>query len=343
MEKIKSFNGIRVIAFMMIFFSHLGRFFTIVNDFGFGVIGSQMFFILSGFLCLYNYRGKTQGILRESWIYYLKKLKKIYPLHLVTFLIAASLQLWWAYKFSSTSGLKLIIISAIPNLLLIQTFFRGMGGVYNFVAWFLADIMFCYLLTPTLVRLTKRCCYKNQIFISLFVIFLIQIIAAIICPVGDEQFIIYTFPLSRILDFEIGILFGQLFLITHKNHNKVLLYQGMSIISLFLLMILSYMFKIDMRYKYVVLFEFSICLIIYFTAMDSRGWISSFLCSPLMGFLSSISMEFFLIHQLAIRLITEFDISFKILNSLEYYICCFVISLSLSILWKGLVKLFSMQ
>lgn len=158
MKKIKSFDGIRTIAFTMIFISHIGRSFSNSNLFCFGAIGVQTFFILSGFLCLYSWRHTSYNGLEECWAYFLNKLKKFYPLHLVTFGFALGLQLYWLYKWPSSEGIKSLLKPAIFNLLLIQSFFDDIyiAGSYNGVSWFLSDILFLYFLTPALVKLIKK-------------------------------------------------------------------------------------------------------------------------------------------------------------------------------------------
>lgn len=340
--KIKSFDGIRTMAFMMIFLSHIGRKFTILNEFCFGVVGVQIFFLMSGFLCLYTYRANSYNLVRESWVYYLKKLKKVYPLHLITFWFAFSLQLWWVYKYQASGQVMHLVKSAIPNLLLIQTFFYNFGNDFNWVTWFLADIMFFYSLTPVLVRLTKKCSSIPQILMCMLAVFIIQVCIVIISPIENQAYYIYEFPISRLFDFGMGMLLAELYIRVNKKVKNTSVYQALSIISLFVLMIMSYILKIEVKYTYTLLFEFSICLTIFFSANDF-GDISIFLGKPVFNFFSSISMGFFLIHQLVIRYLEEYSISFSYIDDTKYYVLCFVFAFSLAIAWKYVSRLFAMK
>lgn len=159
MKRIQSFDGLRTIAFAMVFLSHLSARLLPLNYFGIGANGVSIFIILSGFLTAYkHYNKKNQNIIKEGMRIYSIKLKKFYPIHMITFLFALVLQLYWLVKWPSKAGIMLAVLYAIPNVLLIQSFFP-VGDIYfsyNSVAWYLSDCLFFYLLSPLLLKLAAR-------------------------------------------------------------------------------------------------------------------------------------------------------------------------------------------
>ena len=84
--KLSNLQGLRFYAFMLIFLNHSYGYLGISKVFDFGARGVEIFFVLSGFLVAYNYADKDlDSSLKGSLIYMLRKVKKFYVLHIITF------------------------------------------------------------------------------------------------------------------------------------------------------------------------------------------------------------------------------------------------------------------
>lgn len=106
-----------------------------------------------------------------------------------------------AYGVQSLHPLPLL-----DNLLLLQSWYSLPGSEGNSVAWCLSDLMFFYLAFPYLARLSSR-----------GVTLLAMVLAALsyggyaLLPLSDYGITIYIHPLSRLVDFLLGMLLYRLY------------------------------------------------------------------------------------------------------------------------------------
>lgn len=125
---IKSLQGLRVISMLIIFMWHCG-----FRNFK-PAIPVTFFFILSGFLSYITYKDKKEESIVIASINYCKiKLKRIYPIHLITFLISIPLRV----KIILNNFEKEIIVMII-HLLLIQSIIPITHFYFNYneSAWY---------------------------------------------------------------------------------------------------------------------------------------------------------------------------------------------------------------
>lgn len=137
-KPIPALDGLRVLATAGIFLFHAG--FLLL-----GTFPVTLFFMLSGFMMYYTKRDTIKpltGIL---------KIKKMYPLHLLTFLI--SIVIWnpWP-KYS----LDYLFKAGILQLSLLQAWFPRYTMTYNGLAWYLSVTLFLFAISYPLVFLTKK-------------------------------------------------------------------------------------------------------------------------------------------------------------------------------------------
>lgn len=166
MEKIKriySLDSLRIIAILLIFCSHLTFVKDGYNDFFMkylnpgGPLGVQYFIVLSGFGIGLKYYDTIEKVsLKSSWKFMLGKIKKMYPLHILTFMIA----LPFSIKLIK-EPLKLVF-EIIANLSLTQTLIPSSSVYFSFnaVSWFLSEMVFFYFLTPWIIKQMNKLPYK---------------------------------------------------------------------------------------------------------------------------------------------------------------------------------------
>lgn len=196
---IKSLQSLRFLMALMIFHHH---FFTNPQIAQFGALPVAFFFMLSGFVMTIGYADKVTSDSFSYKSYLTKRLIKLMPLN------AVCLALWLILPIMKDITGGHISISTylltIPDLLLVQAWVP-IKEVYwsgNAVAWFLSDMLFCYLLFPVLVKMLTKKCGKTILFI-LIAVYLVTVRHV----EGDAlHAFVYISPFIRVIDFMIGIL-----------------------------------------------------------------------------------------------------------------------------------------
>lgn len=103
-----------------------------------GALGNSMFFLLSGFLLAWGYRERIMAGRISLQDYLLRRLKKIYPLYLITNIVALLTAI-------SRYGISALQLEKLAFTLLLQNGGGlGQGGPYNSPTWFVSALFVCY-------------------------------------------------------------------------------------------------------------------------------------------------------------------------------------------------------
>ena len=199
--KIKCYQGLRGIAFLLVFISHCT--FSEINS-GistttyFGAFGVSLFIVLSGFLTVYNHYQEDEISVKKQIS---KTLDKCFPLHFLTFLLAIPFVLNELIKLNVNTW-----TASFLNLFLVQSWVpkRSIYFSNNAVSWYLSTYLFFMLISPFVVRWLKRLNSKD---IFGLIIFVLTIQIALVLLAGNctwAHWVIYIFPISRALDFISG-------------------------------------------------------------------------------------------------------------------------------------------
>ena len=286
---IKSLQGLRVISMLIIFMWHCGY-----SNFKAG-IPVTFFFILSGFLSYITYKDKKEESIVIASINYCKiKLKRIYPIHLITFLISVPLRI----KIILNNFGKEIIVM-ITHLLLIQSIIPITHFYFNYneSAWYVSTLMFCYLFTEILVKMINKIQNMNKkLFKSIFLLLVILVVQNVLYKVFNNiklsQWFLYISPFYRILDYFMGMLIGFIWINTRKdiNFNK-------NIMTIFEILILS-VISINYIPSINIYCEVNITLLLVgvFVFSLERGLLSKILSNRIFIYFADFSFEFFLVH-----------------------------------------------
>ena len=192
---IKSVQALRFVFIMLVVFSH---FYGKVFDFG-GECGVSFFFMLSGFIISYAYATKVEKGTFQHKRFLVRQLLKFYPLHVLTFIIMVVLDARLGHFFSWDK--------LLANLLLLQSWVPSdeFYFVANGLSWFLSDLVFFYLMFPVVLRLLMHVSRQMLAVTTVVVVVLYAILAASI-PHELVNPLLYASPLTRLIDFAIGIL-----------------------------------------------------------------------------------------------------------------------------------------
>lgn len=325
-KKIQSFQGLRGIAALMIMFSHRGGYLPWLQNLELGANGVSIFIMLSGFCTYYAHHNdwNTFPSFKSSLHYTAGKLKKFYPLHLLTFLCVIPLEyiaVTIAYPVSTLfSQIITMIKRAVPNLFLIHSFIPDSNYYfsYNQTSWYLSDTLFFCLFTPLIVYLLnklthtvssknitkhqsgKRICFIIPIILFLVCLFTQFTLGILLLNSQYAHAILYISPLYRIIDFTEGCLLGNIF-INHKaaiSRRICSIFEITSVICFISFVILWSKFPVELAYcaLYVPVTAF----LLYSLAFDN-GIVSHILRLKPFTYLGNISFELFLVHLVVFR------------------------------------------
>lgn len=310
---LKSIQGIRVLFTIMIFYHH----FTRPSVVQFGLCAVVAFFMLSGFVMSAGYYRIVSGDGFVFCDYYRKRLRKVYPVLLLSIFISVAYKIIQVLASGDPDYLRHVvgtIVYAIPSLFCVQSFIP-ISGVYfggNAVAWFLSDILFCYLVFPSICR----CIFKSRIHLNMITIVILLIVYVCVMFYMPEKWchpLLYINPIFRSLDFVIGIYLYKLYVsLLHRKSRVGIVNNRFSFIlmEIILIGILLYTLVIaggvSLRYTAAFLFWLPISLLIFFYAFQESKNSRVPLVLDKISVGGKYTMEFYLFHLIIIGIYYSF-------------------------------------
>jgi peptidoglycan/LPS O-acetylase OafA/YrhL len=285
----------------MIFLSHYTINGQVIFNAG-GTLGVSYFLILSGFVMTLGYYDKVMAPDFNYKLFMMKRLSRLWPLHLLCLFLFILLR--GQISFTITYIAKLIL-----NVFMLQSWipYNRVYFSFNAVSWFLTLMVFFYAVFPFIARKMHE--FKREWVILAYLIWVFLYISLQgLIPEAWEHPFLYISPLSRLMDFLLGMvlcLSVQSIHIGLKDKIKRLSYHKKSIIEIAcVLMLLCMALPADNHVKHGVYlasyywFPMS-CLILLFTLFnESGGVISRLLTNRFLVHCGDISFEFYMIHTL---------------------------------------------
>lgn len=302
-----SLTGLRFLAAGLVFLSH--ALFTFIPASmtwtphglqyvwgNFGGTGVSFFFILSGFVLTWSVRPQD-----SSWAFWRRRAVKIYPNHLVT--AVAAILLAATVSKTVTAG------EILPNLALVHAWiprYDILSGVDG-VSWSLCCEAFFYLCFPVLLWLV------NSRRVERLWWWAGAVVAAVWCvPVIAHQFVVggptypgmpysvhelwfvYFFPVTRCLEFILGIIVARLVIAGRRS--------PVGVVPAVLLLVGCY---VGARFAsgaqgLVSITVIPLALIIFAVAGSDVAGRRSPMRSTVMIWLGNVSFAFYLVHELVI-------------------------------------------
>ena len=295
---IRPLTSLRFFFALLVFFSHLSFLTTrqvgllkslYTSIFSEGTIGVSFFFILSGFILALNYEDKLRQKSVSHLHFWIARFARIYPLHLVTLLVA----LPYVLHSIATPPLDWLIILG-AQLSLTQSFVPLITIYYsiNGPAWSICDEAFFYLLFPFLIKWLAQ---NWKIALSLTILFAALLGGMQVVPEKWQHWAFYISPFARISDFMLGIV---LYRIYRKRKDPLSTTTAtMAELASVILMIAAFSIHslIPLVYRYSVYYWLPMSLVVYFFSFQ-KGLLSSMVSVKPLVWLGEISFAFYLIH-----------------------------------------------
>lgn len=326
---IKEHTSLRFIFILFIFLGHI--LFP-----AHGGAGAAFFFVLSGFGLSLGYKNKVllQGFSYKNFIK--KRFIKLYPLHWILLLCSIPL------VYQTLASIKTIPILLL-NIGLLQTWVPIKSYYYSFnaVSWFLADTVFLTLIFPFLSRAITKISNQWRAILLLGILVLYFTLFYLI-PEDLHHAIFYIHPITRSVDFIIGIYLANAFLgwkenpsvVSFANKNDVLL-KVLTFLGIVFLFWSSYLKTKSLPTAY---YWPVIIIVILSTALSSlNNNTKGVLRSKWLVSLGEVSFEFFLLHQLVIKYCTLF---FRFILHYDNVYVLTIICLFISIAGSYLISIY---
>ena len=298
-KPIPALHGIRVFATAGIFLFHAG----FVKQ---GTFPVTLFFMLSGFIMYYTKRDiitPMTGIL---------KMKQMYPLHLLTFVISIFIWRPWG-KYS----IDYLAKAGFLQLTLLQSWFPTYTLTFNGLAWYLSITFFLYAISYPLVLLVRN--VKKPLCGMILVLAGITAINLYSRIMGEVN--LYTNPLYRSLDYLLGMIIAKQYIerdsLPEKQSNKI----EIGIVVVFLMQYVTSLWVGETPGYYSVLFT---CVL--YTFAVGQGCISRVLSHPVFHKLAANSFAFYMIHELALRAFRSVFPEPAVFSMKDYLIRCMLIA-----------------
>ena len=317
-QNIHSLSGIKVIAMLLLFWLHS----TIPDpSVDLGNVSCAILFLTSGFLVGYNYyHVDVPASWKESVKYATGKIIKFWPAHFLALILVAIVVIRPLFTFST-------MFTALLNLSLLQAWSNNIAVFFSFngASWFLSALIYCYFLSPLLLKLAKDIKVSCALFVIVFAIrFLIDYLNA-----SYPQYLpfnIHVSPVVRSLEYFLGMLLVPLFmriesLINGKRTFIAFTFLEISVTTLTIYFLMTHL------YAYRTYSAFFFSLLVFVFSFD-KGLISMFLALKPFKWFASIQFEFYIFHQaLIVTLGGVLSIilpDWRIMNAVLFIIIVFV-------------------
>lgn len=292
-----SLTGLRWSAALLVFLYHVsvveyfgGQPESYANwAFGAGDVGVSFFFVLSGFVLAWSTTPKVRAT--EFWH---KRIARVYPLHLVTAVLALLLAFTLAPATKPTLGQLLTNLTLTQSWVSNPDYYQSV----NPVSWSLACEAFFYFLFPAFIYLMRRLdAWALRVVAAgcLALEFLLPAIDHRISSPAQAGFLLYYFPLERLPEFVLGIALARLVIAGRWRGPSMATSLAITIVGYFL----TYQVHPDYRYEACTAIGIA-CLIASVALADLRDEPSPWR-SPRAVKLGELSFAFYMIHLLVMR------------------------------------------
>lgn len=323
MPSLPSLTGLRWMAALLVFGLHVnnfgyfggtgGRF--VKWGFGAGATGVSFFFVLSGFVLTWSARPGDRAL-----AFYRRRIARVYPVHLVTLLLALIMAYTLAHQPRPTPK------QALANVLLLHSWWRPWWQTLNPVSWSLTCEAFFYAAFPLLILVLRRLGPRGAVALGG-----LSMAAVLVLARADAhhwwKYALYSFPGARLPEFVLGAVTARLVLLGR--------WRGPGLEASLALALIGYFLVPQVTPGYTA----TVCTLIGFTLLipaaavaDLHGLPSLWRGRKLVR-LGELSFAFYMIHLLVLRTGTQLlgkKPHFGVLGGLAVTAIVFAVSLALS-------------
>lgn len=337
---IQSLQSLRFIFCMLIFVCH---YFRNTGDSAFeygGDAGVAFFFMLSGFVlsCGYGDRINATGFRLAHFLR--KRLAKLYPLHILTFLTALLMSLVAGVRFSA--------LKTVLHVLMLQEFTLS-ADMMNYgtgLSWFLGTLLFCYALFPMLYKAVAMCrSWRVWAVAAMYLLLYVAVVSHCSNSAIDDY--VFAFPPLRVIDFVIGMVVFRLYsLPVSKNLSQRICFVSPTLLTVCDTLVVGLCVFTGLVYpslpswfRFSMLFWFPFAFLIYWFAVSDggRGYVSWLLRCRALVAMGGISFEIYMIHGIVMTacvFVWGRVFGYDTVPNAMHFVVCLVVSVAVSKLYS---------
>ena len=345
-KRISSLDGLKAIMMLSIFCWHTPP--NPTSPLGepaadLGARACEVLIVAAGFLvACRHYDNFTSANLRQSWNYVSGKIVRVWPVHFIAFLV---ISVYLAKTdpqafFSLSTAWK-----ALVNLCLLQAWSSDPFS-FNAVAWFVSALMFCYFMSQLLMTALKKSRYVIAAMFAGCAALRIILELVIANDVWIFSDIFHVSPIIRCMEFFMGMLMVPAYnkikramdcrTITDDGSPSVKIKLGMTVAELLIsacyLFVMYRMEGIWIRGYFVL----AACVLVFTYALNA-GALSRVLSLRMFSLFAMIQMEFYLFHQVIIRVLGP-KLTWVSQSVFIQSVILFFITVVVSVLYKCILK-----
>lgn len=302
-EKLSTLTSLRFFAALAVFVYHAKLLEYVLKDYKLGDVGVDFFFILSGFIMTYVYSTKFVRKNRKTSLrFYAARFAKIYPIYLLTFLLATPNMLK-SYGVSVDGVYNgLVAFAAAANLTLTQAYFPNNPAIlysFNNVSWTISVEALFYILFPFImlkVNSKAKILKTRSLLITVSLLYLCMVLFNFGLPSDSYM----PFPIIRLPEFLIGMSCAILYIrrtsvLTSLSTLKISFVEIAAIASVIgSLLLFPYLPE---KTSIAVCLAPSMAFLILVFAYQ-KGIVSRLLSKKAAVYLGEISFSFYMIHMI---------------------------------------------
>lgn len=283
-NRINYISGMKAFMLLIIFLIHAG-----VRGNQISQRACDFLFVISGYLIAYKHLYASEDIRVFSYIK--NKIVKFYPLYFICCIVCAvCFEEFNAFYINLKSG----FISLGLNLALLQSWTQN-PYTFNSVSWFLSSLLGVYFVAPFALKLFKK--VKSKYGYVLFIVWLVRFLLEYF---NGKLYYINSnhFPVFSILTSIGGML---LFPLSKDIKNNFIINSILEISLLAIVAWLAYVHVDDVCISIQILFVWAA----FYIFILNNDVFSRFMGLDIWNIFSQIQMEFYLLHQMVLRLISR--------------------------------------
>ncbi len=295
--KINELNALRAIFMFTIFLHHASLYV------GAGYMAVSFFFMLSGFSLTLGYKDK---ILSGDFSYKdfaKRRISRLFPLHWLCILISLPLAVTGMTTIGDFVLTLILNASMLHSFVPISVFYFS----FNWVSWFISAIFFFAMVFPYLLKVIVKLSMRWLV-VSAIAVVCIYVVVLNLLPEDYYHPILYINPITRIVDFTIGVCLALLFQRNIGEHKfkkafSPLKWDLMALLSFVVVIAISFLFPINNPYSVAILYWIPIGILIYSIAYRRvlLGGGFRVLDNKMLNSLGNMSFTFYMLHQLVMR------------------------------------------
>lgn len=253
-----------------------------------GDYGVSFFFMLSGFVLANAYAGRDIRFGK----FLSGRLVKLYPVYLLTLVLAVALQPSRTFSYPLAPVLDLLMLQSwVPNA---DIYFSG-----NAVAWFISSLLFCYVMFVPAMKL-RQLYPRGFHYLSVLALTGYFILVSFI-PEARATSLIYVFPPMQAPAFLLGILAYE----AHDRIKETVARNAAPLQMLCILVIAVQIYFYDRIAENYALASYwwaidFITIVVFAVQGERRDFMSRLLDSNVLQCLGEVSFIFYLFHTLVI-------------------------------------------